>query len=90
MAKKGILFAVIGVVLAIVYIVYSLTSLAQVSCEVCMEFGGRTQCRTASGVDREEAERTATDNACAFLSSGMAEGIACTNTPPSKVTCQAR
>ena len=90
MAKKGILFAVIGVVLAIVYIVYSLTSLAQVSCEVCVEFRGVTECRRASGKDRLEAETAAASTACGLISGGVTDGIACNNTPPKSVSCQER
>jgi hypothetical protein len=33
-----------------------------------------------------EAQRTATDNACAQLSSGVTESMQCTNTPPESVT----
>jgi hypothetical protein len=53
--------------------------------EVCMEFNGRSACRTASGAAPELARRTATDNACAQIASGMSDSIACTNTPPVSV-----
>ena len=67
-------------------LVYSTLGLRQVSCEVCMTFEGRTQCAKASGTTREEAQRTATDTACATISSGMTESIRCSNTPPDSVT----
>jgi len=54
--------------------------------EVCVEFQGRTSCRTAAGATKDGALRTARDNACAIISSGMTDSIACQNTPPSKVT----
>lgn len=58
------------------------------SCEVCVTYRGRTTCREALGPDRTQATRTATDNACAFLASGMTEIVECTTrTPPSAVTC---
>jgi len=57
------------------------------SCEVCMTYQGRYQCRTAGGATPEEATRTATDNACAFLASGMTASIQCGNTPPDSVRC---
>ena len=60
---------------------------AEVSCEVCISFRGRTQCRSALSPTRDETIRTATDNACAFLASGMAESIECSNTPPLEVVC---
>jgi hypothetical protein len=53
--------------------------------EVCMEFQGRQSCRTASGPTREQAQRTATDNACALIASGMTDSMACQATQPIKV-----
>jgi hypothetical protein len=53
--------------------------------EVCMEFGGRQACRTASASSRDQALRTATDNACAQISSGMTDSIACTQSMPKSV-----
>ncbi|MFQ5662884.1 MAG: hypothetical protein ACE5HL_03530 [Terriglobia bacterium] len=58
-------------------LVYSSLTLGQVTVEVCMEFKGRTGCGTAAAPTEEEAIRTATDNACALISSGMTESIAC-------------
>lgn len=66
-------------------LVYSTMGLAKVSCEVCMTFNGRTQCAKASGTTREEAQRTATDTACAPISSGMTDSIKCSNTTPDSV-----
>ena len=60
---------------------------AQVTCEACVTFHGRTLCRTAAGPGREEATRTAIDNACGLLTSGMANSISCGNTLPDRVTC---
>ena len=67
-------------------LVYSTLGLRQVTCEVCMTFNGRSKCSKASGTDRQEAQRTATDTACAPISSGMTESIQCSNTPPDSVT----
>jgi hypothetical protein len=53
--------------------------------EVCMEFQGKQSCRTASGPTREQARRTATDNACALIASGMTDSMACQATQPIKV-----
>ena len=84
--------AIIGVVFALAtigLIVVSALSAFEQTCEVCMEFRGRTQCRTAVGGTREEAVRTATDNACAVLGArGMSLSIECGNTPPASVTCE--
>jgi hypothetical protein len=55
---------------------------------VCMAYHGQTMCRSASGTTREEAVKTATDNACSYLASGMTESIQCTNTQPASVRCE--
>jgi len=76
----------IGMFLAVMaLIVYSTLGLAQYSCEVCMTYQGRTNCSKASGTTPEEAQRTATDTACAPISGGMTDSIECSNTPPDKV-----
>jgi hypothetical protein len=74
-------------VLTLGVLVYSMLQQARVSCEVCVSFHGRTQCRSAAGPDREAATRTAIDNACGLLASGMADSISCSNTPPDSVRC---
>ncbi len=64
----------------------STRNLAKHRVEVCVEYQGRKACRTAAGATREQAERTAHDNACALIASGMTDSIACQNTPASSVT----
>ena len=86
--SKTTLAALIFSVLALGLIVYSTLSLGGYSCEVCMEFAGQSRCRTAIGSGQQEATRTAIDNACAFLSSGVTDTIACTNTAPRSVQCK--
>ena len=66
-------------------LVYSTLDLQGYSCEVCITFNGRTNCAKASGTSREEAQRTATDTACAPITGGMSETIACSNTAPDSV-----
>jgi hypothetical protein len=53
--------------------------------EVCMEFQGRQACRTASASTKDQALRTATDNACAQISSGMTDSIGCSQSMPQSV-----
>jgi hypothetical protein len=70
------------------YILYSSTGLAQVKCEVCVEFRGRTSCRPAFGTTRDEAFETAQSVACADLASGRDDSIACTElTRPKSYSC---
>jgi hypothetical protein len=87
-AKRGLVGA--GLVLALVYMIYLTTSGTGVSCEVCVEFRGVTECRKATGKDRLEAETAAASTACGLLSGGVTDGIACRNTVPKSVTCQER
>ncbi len=85
--KIGILTAAVALAM-MVLLVYTMLQQAQVSCEACVTFQGRTQCRSAVGPDREQATRTAIDNACAFLATGMTDSIRCANTPPDSVQCE--
>jgi hypothetical protein len=83
---------IVGVILAVATLALliqgAMSTLAH-TCEVCMNFRGRTQCREAAGGTEKEATRTATDNACALLGArGMSLSIECSNTPPQSVTCR--
>jgi hypothetical protein len=73
------------VLLFVGIVIYSSMGLGQFRCEVCMEFQGRSACATASGTSQEEARRTATETACAKISSGMTESIGCAQNPPRSV-----
>lgn len=81
-----------GVLLLLAFmalIVYRSFQVAGVRCEVCLEYGGRSQCRTVDGATRAEALSAATTNVCAFLSSGVTDSMACSRTPPTKAECVA-
>ncbi len=62
-------------------------SQSAVECELCVDFGGRTACRTASAENRDDAKRAAASTACAVLSSGVTQGLECDRTPPRSVRC---
>jgi hypothetical protein len=87
MSKAAIVGGGFGLVL-IGAIVYFSLGLTQYTCEVCVTFNGRTQCRTASGADKDTAVQTARDNACAFLVASKTDGFLCSQTQPSQVQCQ--
>jgi len=89
-SKLKIVLVVAGVVALLGYLGHISTSGNEVSCEVCMEFRGVTECRRAAGKDRLEAEAAALSTACGLISGGVTDGIACRNTPPQSVTCEAR
>jgi hypothetical protein len=82
--KKTGLWIAIGVVVFIAIVVYS-TLGGKSRVEVCMEFNGRTSCRTVIGETPERAKTTAIQNACALISSGVGDSIACQNRPPVSV-----
>lgn len=90
MSKGTRILIAVSLLAVLGYIVYSSMALDQYSCEVCMEFRGRTDCRKAVGATEAEALRTALDTACAQLSSGMTDTIACSRTPPKSVACEKR
>jgi hypothetical protein len=84
--KKAALIGIAFLLIVAGAIVYSTMTLAKHKVEVCIEFKGMTSCRTASGSTEEFALRTATTNACAMISSGVTDSIACDRTEPKKVT----
>jgi hypothetical protein len=61
---------------------------SSVRCTVCLEFAGGQSCDTVSAPDREQAISQAASTACAKLSSGVTEGMACMRTPPISTRCE--
>ena len=68
-------------------VVYRSLDIAGVRCEVCITYRGRSQCRTVEGTSEEEVRMAARTNACAFLSSGVTDSMACGRTPPTRAEC---
>lgn len=88
--NKTTVIAILFALLVLGALIYSTMDLQQYSCEVCVTYQGQTNCATASGTSAQEATRTASDVACAPISSGMTESIQCSNTPPDSVNCVQR
>jgi hypothetical protein len=84
--KKAALIGIVFLFVIVGALVYSTMTLGTHRVEVCMEFNGMTSCRTVSGSKREETLRTAIANACATISSGVTDSMACDRTEPKKVT----
>lgn len=84
--SKPVILAIIFFAAILAVVAFSTMNLSQHRVEVCVAFGGRTNCRTASGSSEQFALRTATTNACADVASGVTDSIACENAPPTKVT----
>jgi hypothetical protein len=65
-----------------------LRSTNQFECSLCIEFGGRTECATGQGADRDSALQSARSVACAPLTSGPSDAFRCTAVPPVQVSCR--
>jgi hypothetical protein len=85
--SRNVLLIVAGLLL-VSFMTYLTMSSGQVTCEVCIEFHGRTECRKSTGKDKEEAQMSATSTACSLVAGGVTDGIACQNTPPKSISCQ--
>jgi len=84
--NKNILWIALAFAAGVAALMYtSLQGVTGHRVEVCMTFNGRDNCRTARGNTEAEAKRTATDNACADITSGMTQIVACQNTTPRSV-----
>jgi len=70
------------------YVVFQSFRLESASCEICMEYNGHSQCRTVGGANVDEARQGAITNACAFLSSGVTDSMACQRTKPVSENCR--
>ncbi len=68
-------------------LIYGSMSSVQVQCELCVEFRGQRECRRGAGADEAAAQQAAVLAACAVMSSGMNESIACGRTRPVEVRC---
>jgi heme/copper-type cytochrome/quinol oxidase subunit 3 len=83
--KQITLFIVVAAIAFFGALVYNTMSYSKHRVEVCMEFAGKKNCRIAQGATKEAAVRMAIENACALISSGMTESMACTGTPPKSI-----
>jgi hypothetical protein len=86
MMKKPVLvglliLAAIGGIMA-----YSMMNLTKHRVEVCVNFRGIERCKIARGATEMDAIRTATDNACGEIASGVTDTMACLRNEPSKLT----
>jgi len=83
--KKTVLIAILFVVAFLVMVVSTTFGGKRVRVEVCMEFNGGRDCRSAQAANREEALRTAVTNACAQLAGGVIQSSQCERTQPASV-----
>ena len=78
----------LGGIIAVV--VYSSFDVGVVRCEVCITFQGRESCRAVDGATEEQAHQAAVTNACALISSGVTDTMACARTTPTRSECGAQ
>lgn len=83
--KKTVLIAIVFALGFLVMVVMTTFGGKRQRVEVCMEFNGGRDCRTAQAATREEALRTAVTNACAQLAGGVIQSSQCERTPPASV-----
>lgn len=76
----------VGVILLGTLVYGSMTSV-QAECQLCVEFRGQRQCRRGAGADQAAAQAAAQRAACAVMTSGMDETIACSRVLPTEVRC---
>lgn len=83
--KNPVLLGVLLLVAVLALLVWSSLGLREHRVEVCITFESKSVCRVAQGATREAAQRQASDNACAMLTSGVTGTISCLQTPPDSV-----
>jgi hypothetical protein len=84
--SKTVAIGVVFVLGILAFLIYSSMHLAHYRVEVCVDYQGRTECRTASADTREHALRSAQSNACALVASGVTGTMQCESLQPSRVT----
>ena len=80
--KKPVIVGIVIFLALIGIVVYSTLTLGGHRVRACMSFHGQTNCRTATGSTAEFATRTAIQNACAGIASGVTDSIACEQSAP--------
>jgi hypothetical protein len=83
--KKTVILAIAFVVVVLCVLVYTTMGNDRYRCEVCMVFNGKQACRIAAASTEAQALRTATENACAQIASGVTESMACDSRQPARV-----
>ena len=86
--KPKTLLTMAVILMFIAFLAYSTMSAQKVTCNVCVEFKGRSNCAPASANDEIEATRSAQNTACGPVTSGMNETIACGNKAPVSQSCK--
>jgi hypothetical protein len=84
--KPAVILAIAFAAVVLAVLIFTTIGTNKFRCEVCITFNGRTACRTAGASTEAQAVRTATENACAQIASGVTDSMACASTPPKSLT----
>jgi hypothetical protein len=84
-----VIIALVVVAIAVM-IVYSTVHGPRYRVEVCMAYQGRSACRKVAAKSEQAALRSAMENACADIASGVTDSMNCTQAQPQRVTWLAR
>lgn len=88
--KRSTLITLIVVAAIAGLFFYMTTARASSSCQVCVTYGGRSNCASAVGQSEADAREGAQTTACGPIASGMDESIACGRVQPTSVQCRTR
>lgn len=88
--KRSTLITLIVVVAIAGLFFYMTTARASTTCQVCVTYGGRTNCASAVGSTEQDAREGAQTTACGPIASGMDASIACGRVQPASVECRKR
>ena len=81
--KVGLVIGIVAVIVAIgLLIATSTTRGPRYRLQACIFFGGRFNCKTVSARSEQGAIRSAIQNACADIASGVTEVVNCESTEP--------
>ena len=87
-AKTLVTTAVI--LLFIAFLAWSTLSAQKVTCNVCVNYQGKSNCASASHESEAEAVRSAQTTACGPLTRGMNDAIACRRRIPLSQECHGK
>ena len=85
--RSSTLVIVAGTLGLVGFLVWSMMKQRQVSCDLCISYEGRSACRGAAAPKRAEAIQAATITACAAISAGVTDTVACQRSAPSQLRC---
>jgi hypothetical protein len=88
--KRSTLIVLIVVIAIAGLFFYMTTAHATTTCQVCVTYGGRSNCASAVGQDEKEAREGAQTTACGPIAAGMDASIACGRVEPTSVQCRTR